>query len=282
MDNIQSSGLIMKEYPNLRPIARKLADYIIENENDVIHLSITELAERAGVSETTVIRFCRRLGFEGYQDFKIRTAQGIVPQLSNIHEDLAETDTSRAVMKKVFEANMNAIQATLGIVDTEAFEKSAQALYKASRIVFCGEGGSGIVALDAEHKFIRLGIPTYANIDPYMRLANATLMKPNEVLLGISHSGSTKSTVEALGLAQKQGATTICITQYQRSPITKVSDIVLNVFSKEVEYRSEAMGSRIAQLCLLDSLYVEVAKRLKEKSFDSIKKVREAQVSLRY
>lgn len=282
MDSIQSSGLIKKEYPNLTIIGRKLADYIIENERDVIHLSITELAERAGVSETTVIRFCRQLGFEGYQDFKIRTAQGMIPQLSNIHEDLAESDTARAVMKKVFEGNINAIEGTLGIVDPDAFEKAANALHNASRIVFCGEGGSGIVALDAEHKFIRLGIPTYANVDPYMRLANATLMRPNEVIVGISHSGSTKSTVEALSLAQKQGATTICLTQYQKSPITKVSDIILQVFSKEVEFRSEAMGSRIAQLCILDSLYVEVAKRLKDKSVSSIKKVREAQVTLRY
>ncbi len=282
MPNIQASAQILREYENLKPVGKRLANYIMDNEREVIHLSITELAERADVSETTVIRFCRQLGYEGYQDFKIRTAQGMVPELSNIHEDLSEGDSPRSVLKKVFASSISAIEDTLQIIDEVAFDKAATAIANATRIVFSGEGGSGIIAKDAEHKFIRLGIPTCSNLDPYMRLAAATLMKPSEVMLSISHSGSTKNIVEALSLAKKSGATTICITQYQKSPITKVADIVLTVFSKEVEYRSEAMGSRIAQLCVIDSLYVEVAKRLREKSWDTIKKVREAQVTLRY
>jgi len=273
---------ILRNYSSLKPAEKRLADYIIEHEREVIHLSITELAEKSGVSETTVIRFCRHLGYEGYQDFKIRVAQKMVPSLTNIHEDLEEGDRPLAVARKVFNANIKAIQDTLRILDEDVFEKAVQALVSASRIVFIGEGGSGVVAKDAEYKFIRLGIPTYSNTDPYMKLATATLMGPKEVMVGISHSGSTKSTVEAVSLAKQHGATTICITQYQKSPITKVSDIVLPVFSKEVEYRSEATGSRIAQLCLIDSLYVEVAHRLGEKSWENIRKIREAQVGLRF
>lgn len=273
---------ISQIYSHLKPAEQKLADYILENEQEIIHLSITELAERSSVSETTVIRFCRHLGYEGFQDFKIRMAQEMVPPLTNIYENLKEGDKAPEVVKKVFNSVIKAIQGTLTVLNEEVFEEAINVLLKAKRIIFVGEGGSGVVAKDAEHKFVRLGIPTYALIDPYMKLATAVLMGPDEVLVGISHSGSTKSTVNAVAQAKNAGATTICITQYQKSPITKESDIVLPVFSQEVEFRSEAMGSRIAQLCLIDSLYVEVAHRLSPKAWDCIQKVRKAQVSLRY
>jgi DNA-binding MurR/RpiR family transcriptional regulator len=259
-----------------------LADYITVHEREVIHLSITELAERSGVSETTVIRLCRHLGYEGYQDFKIRTAQRMVPALTSIHEDLEADDTCLSVARKVFNANIKAIGDTLNALDDESFSEAVEALAGATRIVFIGEGGSNIVARDAEHKFIRLGIPVYATDDNYMKLATATLMQAGEVMVGVSHTGSTKNTVECMSLAQKAGATTIGITGYHKSPITKVSTIVLPVISREIEYRSEAMGSRIAQLCLIDSLYVEVAHKCQNKSLDSLAKVRQGQVSLRF
>ncbi|MGE5549180.1 MAG: MurR/RpiR family transcriptional regulator [Bacteroidota bacterium] len=279
-DHIPES--IRHAYGQLNPAEKKLADYIIEHKREVIHLSITELAERSGVSETTVIRFCRHLGFEGYQVFKISMAQDMVPPLSDIHEDLEEGDDPLSVTKKVFAANIAAIRDTLSILDQGLLERAIDVLVKAKRIVFVGEGGSGIVAKDAEHKFIRTGIPVLASSDPFMEIATATLLGTGDVMVGISHSGSTKSTVQAVAQARQAGATTICITQYQRSPITRVSDIVLPVVSKEVAVRSEATGSRIAQLCLIDSLYVGVAHRIGEKASQNIRRIREAQVSLRF
>ena len=273
---------ILQAYGQLNPAEKRLADYIIEHKKDVIHLSITELAERSGVSETTVIRLCRRLGYEGYQVFKIKMAQELVPPLSNIHEDLEEGDDTLSVTKKVFNANITAIRDTLSILNQEVLERAIEALVKAKRIVFVGEGGSACVANDAAHKFMRIGIPVFFYSDPFMEIATAVMMGPGEVMVGISHGGSTKSTVQAMTRAHQSGATTICITQYQKSPITKVSEIVLPVVSKEVEFRSEATGSRIAQLCLIDSLYVAVAHARKDEVWENIRKIREAQVSLRF
>lgn len=261
--------------PTLTSAEGRIADYILENSEQIIHLSITELAELAQTAEATIFRLCKRLGYDGYQAFKIALASDLVKPLQNIHQEITPEDSSLTIAAKVFHSNIEALQDTLNLVSEEALEQAIQALHAAERIEFYGLGGSAPIAMDAYHKFIRFGIPCIALTDPHLQVISARLLRGNAVVVGISHSGSNKDTVESLKIARKAGAITICLTNYPKSPITKESDISLVSSSKESHYRSEAMASRIAQLSIIDTLYVGVSMRRQDILLDNLQKIRE-------
>lgn len=280
-----TSGIVLKLQGLLnsfRPAERKVADFVISHDRDVVHYSISELADLCGASEATVIRFCRKAGFPGYQSFKITLAQGMVAPLKAIHEDIEDGDDLSTIVKRVFAANVQAIRDSFSIIDISEMGLAVDAILKARRLLLVGVGGSGIVAQDAAHKFMKTGISVVVHADTLMQSMSAALAGEGDVVLGISHHGSTKAVVDALRRAQAAGATTICLTHATKSPITRVADIKLFVTAREVEVRDEATGSRIAQLCVLDSLYVGVANERKPETLEAIKKTREAIAGQRY
>lgn len=261
--------------PSLTAAEGRVASYILDNPDQIIHLSITELAELAQSAEATIFRLCKRLGYGGYQAFKISLASDLVTPLQNIHEEITPEDRLQTIAAKVFHSNMGALQDTLKLVSEESLERTVQAFHKAERIEFYGLGGSAPIAMDAYHKFLRFGIPCVALTDSHMQVMSARLLKPGAVVMGISHSGSNKDTVESLKAARQAGATTICLTNYPKSPVTKVSDICLFSSSRESYYRSEAMASRIAQLSIIDTLFVGVSLLRRDELLDNLQKIRE-------
>jgi RpiR family transcriptional regulator, carbohydrate utilization regulator len=269
-------------YDSLRTSEKKVADYIEKNTNEIIHLSISALSEKCQVSETSVIRLCKAMGYVGYQDFKINLAKNMIEPVKYIHEELEDLDDVSKIVHKVMVANMKAIEDTLKIIDNLEIEKAINALLKAKRINFIGLGGSGAVAIDAQHKFFRTGIPCFAYTDSHMQIMSSSMLEKNDVVIGISHSGSTKDIVDALHVASKAGATTICITSSGKSPVTNAADIKLIVYAKELAYRTEPMASRIAQLSIIDILSVGVALRRKNIVVDNIDKTRAALITKRY
>ncbi len=266
----------------LRKSEIKVAEFIPDNAEEVIHFSLNELAERVGVSEPTVIRFCRALGFSGWQDFKIYLAQAIIPQVRTIHESISEDDPPPQLVTKVCQANVNAIQETLQILDYKALDKATDVMAKAGRIVFHGLGGSAVVAMDAHHKFFRTGIPCEWVADTHMAAMAAAMMTKGDVFFAISHSGSSRDIVDALDVAKGTGAEAIAIVSHGRSPVSKVADITLRVASHEVGVRFEPMSSRIAQLCIIDILAVGVALRRKEVFYDNLTRTRRALSAKRF
>ncbi len=266
----------------LRKSEVKVAEFIPPHAQEVIHFSLSELADRVGVSEPTVVRFCRALGFSGWQDFKIYLAQAIIPQVRTIHESISEDDRPQQLVAKVCQANTNAIQETLHVLDQKAVDKATDALAAATRIVFHGFGGSAVVAMDAHHKFFRIGIPCEWVSDSHMAAMAAAMMGENQVFLAISHSGASRDIVEVLDVARNAGATTIAIVSHGKSPVSKVADITLRVASSEVNVRFEPMSSRIAQLCIVDILAVGVALRHKEVFYNNLVKTRRALSTKRF
>lgn len=267
---------------SLHKAEQKVAEYILEHPEDVIYLPITELAERSGVSETTVVRLCRKLGLRGYQDLRNSLVRDRIEPLKNIHEAIKDEDDEATIARKVLTGHINSLEDTLKILDEISFKKAVEALSEARRIEFYGLGGSGAVAIDAQHKFLKTGIPCTAYIDAHMQAMSASILGPQDVVVGISHTGSTKDIVESLEIANKAGATTICITSYRNSPVTKVAKIKLFVASKEIAFRAEPLASRIAQLALIDALYVAVAYRRKEEALETLNRMREAIVNKRF
>jgi len=282
MEAMSSMQQIMEKYNSLRKSETKVADIILEHPEAAIHFSVSELAEQAGVSDPTVIRFCRSLGFKGFQDFKIYLAQSIIPGIRNIHETVNQGENVPDLVRKVFDANTAAIQSTLGTLDFASIDEAIKELSNARRIMFFGLGNSAVVAKDAYHKFFRIGIPCEWFEDSHMAMMAASIMKPGEVLVVISHSGSTTDIVDVLEVASKAGARSIAIVSHHKSPVSGKADYTLCVASTETEYKFEPMASRIAQLSVIDVLSVGVSLLHSDVYIANLEKSRKALVRKRY
>jgi RpiR family transcriptional regulator, carbohydrate utilization regulator len=269
-------SFLSERYDNLRRSERKVADSVLANAEQIIHYSVSQLAEEAKVSDPTVIRFCRSLGFKGFQDFKIRLAQSVVPTVRTIHESVDQNAEPPDLVQRVFEANIDAIRSSLKTLDFLTVGAVVDALARANRIIFHGLGGSAAVAMDAYHKFFRIGIPCVWLDDVHMALMAASMMKPGEVFVVISHSGASRDVVETAEVAAATGATTVAIVSYSKTPLAKVVNHTLRVGSAEIDFRFEPMASRIAQLSVIDVLSVGVSLKRSDEVIANLSKSRRA------
>jgi DNA-binding MurR/RpiR family transcriptional regulator len=267
---------------SLKPAERAIAEYVLAQAERIVQMSVSELAAEVGVGESTVIRFCRALNYKGYQEFKLRLAQDLVEPIAYIHENISFSDSAEILAQKIFQTNLQAVQDTMRSLDPEMVEVAAKMLARARRIDIYGAGYSFFSALDAKLKLTRVGLLADAYGDVHLQLMAAASLKPQDVAIGISHSGSTKDVVDTLSAARKAGAATIAITNFSPSPITRLADVVLLTASPETPLGGEVLTSRIAQLCVIDVLSVTVAVALGEDCLEMIKKTAEAVRKKRY
>nr|WP_244297504.1 MurR/RpiR family transcriptional regulator [Brevibacillus antibioticus] len=241
-------------YTQLSGKEQQIADYILEHANEVIHFSITELADQCQCADATVFRLCRRLGFRGYQAFKIALASEVTNPKQTIHQEInLDDDDVSAIAEKIFTANIETIRDTQQIINKDELIKIVSCLENASRIEFYGSGGSAVIAQDAYHKFMRTGIPCLYHSDAHYQVMAA-----------------------ALQVAKEAGAKTIGITSYGKSPLVCLADMCLYTTSRETVFRTEALSSRLAQLSLIDLLYVAVSLRRQDDTIANIQQIREA------
>jgi RpiR family carbohydrate utilization transcriptional regulator len=266
----------------LRAAEQRVADFILKAPDELIYLTVTELAERTNTSESTVVRLCQKIGYKGYQEFKIVLARDLVEPTNELYAEIAPTDTLEAIKSKVFQANAQALRDTIEVLDDAELQRAVDALGSAGRVEIYGVGGSGPLALDAYHKFLKLGMVAIAHSDGDLMAMSSALLKTGDVALGISHTGASRDVTDALARAKENGATTICITHRSTSPITKVSDIKLHTAAKQTAFGSSTSSSRIAQLTIVDTIYVGIALRRYDRSIETIGKTREATEAKRY
>lgn len=278
----ESLQFITAHWAELRRSEIKVADYVVGNPQKVVHYSISELADNADVSEPTVIRFCRRIGFQRYQEFKIALAQSVVPRLKSIHEAISENDDVRTLATKVFQANAAAIQDSLQTLDVAALEQTIKLCTAARSILFFGLGASAPIASDAYHKFFRLGIPCNWYADSHMQAMRASMLGPEDVVVAISHSGSTRDIVDAIEIANEAGASTIAITSHIKSPVSRAAKVLLSVRTAETRYRFEPMASRIAYLSMIDVIAVGVSIRRQDDYVENVRRTRRVLANKRY
>jgi DNA-binding MurR/RpiR family transcriptional regulator len=273
-----NSGLsrIQAVYKDLPPKVKAVADHILAQPQDVVHLSITELAEVTQCAEATIFRLCRLVGMKGYQELKISLAGELVEQpVQNIHEEVLPEDDMAQVARKVFTSNIIGITDTLQLLDTDALNTAVQLLDGARNVCIYAVGGSAPIAMDAYHKFIRAGISCVMHSDPHLQLTTAALLGPESVVLAISHSGSSKDLIEVVKAAGKTGAKIIVITSYTKSSLAQLADVKLYSSTRETSFRTEAISARIAQLCIIDTLYVGLSLARQEETLDNLQKIRE-------
>jgi DNA-binding MurR/RpiR family transcriptional regulator len=253
-----SLSVISDALPNLQGIMRKVAQFILNSPQETINLTITELGSRVGVSEASIVRFAQSLGYSGFHALKIRLAEDIVSPMLIVHEDLMPDDEPAVAVQKAMTVGLRSLEDTMRILDMALLEATIEALCNARQIELFASGNSIPIALDLDFRLTKIGLNSRFSIDTTMQQMHAVLTYPEDVAVGISHTGSSKDTVYALELAKERGATTVCITNHSDSPLTRYGDICLFTSTRIGHFREERLDSNLAMLALTEALFVGI------------------------
>ena len=253
--------------PSLTPLEGKVAADILARKDITDDMPLREVALGSGVSDAMVVKVAKKLGFAGFREFR----QGLVDYYNSdtaaLHSEISADDSAGQIVQKVFRTAMQALEETFAILDLEAFGRASDFLHRAKQRDFYGLGGSAQIARDVSHKFLRIGVRSSVFDDAHMMMMSAALLGPDDVAIAFSHSGSTSAVIDAIDLARKNGARTIAITNYPDSPLARSVDVVLCSTAQNSPLLGENATARIAQLNLLDALFVVTA-QLDRKSAD--------------
>ncbi|MBY5540993.1 MurR/RpiR family transcriptional regulator [Rhizobium leguminosarum] len=247
--------------PLLTPLEAKVVDTVFALRDFSDDTSLKQIAVDAGVSEAMVVKITKKLGFAGYRDFRAAVSQYNRQPTAEMHQELSVDDTSQEIVQKVFRTSINALEETLSILDMEAFDRAADLIHRAKNRDFYGVGGSAQIARDVSHKFLRIGVRASVFDDSHMMLMSASLLVDGDIAIGFSHSGNTTAVIEAIQLARRNGARTIAITNYNSSALAQAADVVLCSTAQGSPLMGENAAARIAQLNILDAVFVAVAQR---------------------
>lgn len=257
-------------YDSLTKTEKKIAKTILSNPQLLNQASLSAIAVDLDVGEATFIRFCRTLGFKGFTDFKMDLAIELATQDKSettlLDTDITVEDSAQNIALKLQAVINNVITETMNLLDFNELEKVVKAFRQAKRIFLFGVGSSGITAEDAKNKFMRIGLQMDAATNNHFMYMQASLMQKGDVVMGISHSGYSQETTHALGIAHKAGATTIALTHNLRSPITRVADLVLINGHRQGQMQGDSIGTKIAQLFVLDLIYALIVQAEEEKA----------------
>lgn len=255
---------ISQEYYAFTVSEKKLADYMLSNQDGLAYLSIGQLAAGAGVAEATVSRFCRRLGFKNFVELKLNAANTSLrfkPANNPLSGQIEEVDSVADICRKLYTAEMEAIGQTLDVLNPEAVVRAADCLEKAPRVLCMGQGGSMLIAQEAAHLFSTVDNRFLAVADSHLQAISAAMMEPGDVIIFFSYSGSTRAMMETLKIAKERQGKVILVTRFPHSPGAELSDIVLQCGANENPLQSGSIAARIAQMYLIDVLFSEYSRR---------------------
>ena len=252
-------------YDSLTPSSKRISDYVLSHASEVSKLSIAELSQVVNAGDATIIRFCRTLGFSGFQEFKmelaIELANNNQQEKSIFDTDVTAEDDAETISQKLKLSIDNVLSETINLLDFEVLENVTEQISKARALYFFGVGSSGLVAESAKHKFMRIGLTVDALTNNHFMYMKAALLQPGDIAIGISHSGNSDETTKALRLAQEAGATTIAVTHNPRSNIGQLADQVLVNGNRQGQLQGDSIGTKISQLFVLDLIYTSLVKR---------------------
>lgn len=255
-------AVIRASFDSLTRSDRAVVGVVLDHPDEVIHLTVSEFAERAGVAESTVVRCCHKLGFRGYQDLKIRLARESAPapsaELGPLDAGAGAVETLRTVVA-IERAMLNDV---LSLVDDATFTAAVDAVAAAGSVMFLGFGPSATVSAEAEEKFASIGLDVISAPVANRRILAASKLGPGDVMICVSQTGATLETISYAEGAARQGATVIALTGFARTRLGKVADLNLVTGVRDLDFRFGSLGARTAHLVLLDAVYVAVALRL--------------------
>ncbi|ANY72456.1 MurR/RpiR family transcriptional regulator [Paenibacillus ihbetae] len=259
--------IISVEKDRLPRQEKRLAEFILAAPSEIVHMGIKDLADRCEVSAATVTRFCKNFQCKGYPDFKLKLASEIAhaemaARTGNTrYQDIVAGNPLAGIVEAIESNHLTSIRDTTELLDLGQLERAVDALCRAKRIDLYGVATSSIVAQDFYQKLIRIGKNCTAFADSHMQITSASTLTSSDVAVAVSYSGETPETIDALACAKDAGAFTISITSYRSSAISALADITLYSSSLEEGMRRGDMASRIAQLHIIDILFMGMASR---------------------
>ena len=274
---------IKNQYESLTTAERLVADFILQNSKEVIHMPIDTFSRQANVAKSAIIRCCKSLGFTGYSELKITLAMELsgnqkLNYIPYIHRD----DQPGDILDKIFSANVKTLHDTAQKINRTALSDIVNLLDKANMIYLYAIGTSAGIAREFQYRLMQIGKTALCQSDvPTMKVSTLNI-RPGDVAIGISHSGRTVATIDTLKLAKEHGAQTICITSFPGSPITQASDLSLEIYSDEIDYPMEAISSRIAHWSIIDALTIALSARNYEAAQDRARQTKDLVDSIRY
>jgi DNA-binding MurR/RpiR family transcriptional regulator len=268
--------MITSIFQSLTKSEQKVAEVVRSRLKEAVYWSVSDLAEHAEVGETTVIRFCRKLGYRGYQDFKLAVAQNGTESAKQEYGEVQDSDSVYVLAQKVTAENNATLQNTMSLVHPESVEEATSEILTSNKVYLFGVGASGVMAQQAQYRFMRLGFNAESASDSHVIAMNCSLVKKGDVVIGISTSGSTKDLVDAIAIAKRNGAYIICITNHMKSPITKHGNVALLTSGMEDPLHGGAFSSLISQMHALDILTRYIERQQKERSMEALQKTAKA------
>lgn len=236
--------------------------------------SIEELSDAIGISESSMVRFARKLGYSGYQRFRIALARETIAPSSQLFEAPINPDDDEVDI--VFSAAMATLDATRKKLDRTAVSTAAEKIVSSTSLTLLGLGGSNIVSRDAFHKIVRTGIRCNFAEDFHLQLMIVSQLKPEDTVLVTSHTGVNQDTLALVEEVREKGCTLIVLTSNPRSAIARAADILLTVWTASSTSVAESFSARLAHLTVIDILYVEIMKKLKETGVANLQNMRDA------
>lgn len=263
MPEINAFEKISSAYYSLTAAEKKVADYVIIHQQESQYMSISELAEACGVAEATISRFARRLNYKGYNAFKLAVANATSPRGGGnpLSGEITPEDTVFDMCQKLYTANLDAMEQTLGLLRPEAVKAAGDLLERADKVLCMGQGGSMVMAQEAAHLFSTAFGKYFAVTDSHMQAIAATQLGPRDVILYFSYSGATRDMVENCLLARERGAKVILVTRFPKSPGAALASVVLQCGANENPLQMGSVAARIAMIFVLDVLFSEVCRR---------------------
>lgn len=267
--------MLSEMLPVLPPSEKKIAAYLIKHPEEAVALTAHEIGQRSNTSSAAVIRLCKSLHLKGLPDLKIRIVGDLQRKSNHEHRDIEPNEPAVSIIDKMTSNAIQTIQETAELLNTVELEKAVVALHSARRIHFFGIGASSIVAQDALQKFVRIDKTAYAFTDIHMASTLVATGSHEDVAVGISFSGQTKEVQTFLDTAQNKGLTTISLTKYGQSIVADKANIRLYASAtKEPTFRSGATSSRLAQLQVIDILFMCVASLQYDKTVKHLNETR--------
>jgi DNA-binding MurR/RpiR family transcriptional regulator len=263
---------LRRQLPALRPSEQRIARAALADPAGVSVMSITELAVMNETSTATVARFCRNIEFDGYRSFCLALARAAADESGRRVEfgisegDIDPADTTAEIVRKLAYQEARAVEETAAALDLAEVDRVVSAIIAAPVIDVYGSAGSGLAAQDLQQKLRRIGYQANAWIDPHLALTSAAVLPADAVAIAFSHSGETKEAIASIETAARTGAFTVAVTNFPDSPLAGMTDAVLATASRETRFRYGAMSSRMAQLMIVDVIFMGVAQRHPEKT----------------
>ena len=280
---------IRVKYNTLSKNQKTVANYILKNSKKCVRMTLSELGRECNLSETTIIRFINKLDYTSYQAFRLDMAQDIIKDGGTMEDenyDIRQGDSISEVKRKVIRNATSAINDISKLIDDDKLTYVTEMIENAERVMFFGAGGSGVVAMDVYHKFLRCGKNVIHESNSHLAIIHSARLTSKDVLVLISHEGESREVLECAKIAQERGAKVLAVTSYMNSDLAKMADVCIFSSTNDAAYYTEAMVSRLVQLVIMDILVVSYTTRLdaagarkaieeSDKALEEIKKKKE-------